>query len=398
MRKIILSLVTIGIISSCNNDVDTLAEDQKTSQPIMKASLSSTSIEEKRIYLESILMNSAKYIVSEAQNTVESRNAIYSELEKNIDGDDNALVDIFYQNIPALYHNNDFKNSLIAFNDLEGSRYFPQIFIYNYNNLKSSGQIGASNPILTVFYTGDETQQSVKAYKLNSAGKWEFVKMVDEQSIANEEIWVFSLNETFVNTIDLSILPKQTTPPPAPAKPTGPDDRCDDGIHYWPYFEYMTIRKHNESFLAGKSDIWTKTYTGWNTPNSTNPCNPSLLRIMWTNNPNGEIFISKFMRYMIPNTSRYVVCGYAGSWDPGPANVGGWQGDALNYVIFEKDSWPTGVRTTSINNNGFNATYQYRSADDYYDKGIILHWSNTGPHMNGYSRDISGQIKFNSRL
>lgn len=105
------------------------------------------------------------------------------------------------------------------------------------------------------------------------------------------------------------------------------------------------------------------------------------------------------MRYMIPNTADKVVCGYAGSWDPGPANANGWQGDAFNYVIFEKDTWPTGIRFVSINNNGNDTpSYQYCSADDYYDKGIILHWSSTGPHMNGYSRDISGQIKFNSRL
>lgn len=404
MRKIVLSLVTVGaILSSCHNESGLPStEDQKTNpSAMMKAGLSSMPIEDKRIYLESIMMNSAKYIVFEAQRSAESRNTIYSELEKNIDGDDNALVEIFYKNIPALFNNVDFKNSLASFDDLEGSKYFPQIFIYNYKNLKSAGQIGASNPILTVFYTGDETQTSAKAYKLNASGNWEFVKMVDEQTLNNEEIWVVSLNETFVNAIDLSVLPKDAVPPVLKGPsgpPPPPDDRCEDGTNYWPYFEYMTIRKHNESFFAGKSDIWTKTYTAWNTPNSVNPCNSTLPRIMWTNNSSGEIFIRKFMRYMIPNTSLYVVCGYAGSWDPGPFNAGGWQGDAFNYVIFEKDSWPTGIRFTDINNNGFNGSYQYRSADNYYDKGIILHWSSTGPHMNGYSRDISGQIKFNSRL
>ncbi|EJL67658.1 hypothetical protein [Chryseobacterium populi] len=403
MKKIVLSAVTMGIIlSSCsNNDSDTPSTaDQKASQSaMMKTNLFNLSLDDKRAYLESILMTSAKYIVLEAQKSAEARNVIYAELEKNIDGDDNALVDIFYQNIPALYTNPEFKNSLTTFNDLEGSKYFPQVFIYNYSGLKATGKTGTSNPILTVFYTGDETQTSAKAYALNSSGNWEFVKMVDEQTIENEEVWVFSLNETFVNTIDLSVLPKDVVPTAqkGPSAPP-PDDRCQDGIHYWPYFEYMTIRKHNESFFAGKSDIWTKTYTAWDTPNSVNPCNSSLPKLMWTNNPSGEVFIRKFMRYMIPNTSLYVVCGYAGSWDPGPANANGWQGNAFNYVIFEKDSWPTGVRFTDINNNGFNASHQYRSADDYYDKGIILHWSSTGPHMNGYSRNISGQIKFNSRL
>ncbi|WP_261509853.1 hypothetical protein [Chryseobacterium paludis] len=403
MKKITLSLVLVGlIISSCNNDPDPPAANLKANPTAMKADLPNMSLDDKRSFLESILMNSAKAIVLEAQNNDESRHVIYTELEKNIDGDDNALVDVFYKNIPALNNSDEFKNSLMAFNDLEGNKYFPQIFIYNYSGLKSAGNIGTTNPILVAFHTGDETQTSVRAYKLNAAGDWEFVKMIDEDTVNNEEVWIFSLNETFVDTIDLSILPKenvQRTQQPDPAgPPPPPDDRCQNGIHYWPYFEYMTIRKHNESFLAGKSDIWTKTYTGWNTPNSVNPCNSSLSRIMWTNNPNGEVFVKKFTRYMIPNIALYVVCGYAGSWDPGPGNVGGWQGDALNYVIYEKDTWPTGVKSTTINNNGFNGNYQYRSADNYYDKGIIYNYLNGPGDMNHFSRDISGQIKFNSRL
>lgn len=399
MKKIIVSLVAFGfVVSSCNNDSDPPSVNQKDHLTMMKNDLSNMSVDDKRVFLESILMDCAKYIVLEAQKIPESRNTIYSELEKNIDDDDNALIDIFYKDIPSLNNSDEFKNSLTAFNDLEGNKYFPQIFVSNYRNLKSSGRIGTTNPILAVFYSGDETQMSAKAYQLNASGKWEFVKMVTEDVINSQEVWVFSLNETFVDTIDLSILPK-TSIPKVQKGPSGPpDDRCSDGIHYWPYFEYMTIRDKKESFLGGKSDIWTKTYTGWNTPNSVNPCNSSLSRIMWTNNPNGDVFIKKFMRYMIPNTASYVVCGYAGSWDPGPGNVGGWQGDAFNYVIYEKDSWPTGVKSTTINNNGYNGNYQYRSADGYYDKGIIYNYLNGPGDMNHFSRDIAGQIKFNSRL
>ncbi|WP_449397867.1 hypothetical protein [Chryseobacterium wanjuense] len=322
MKKTILSLITIAVtLSSCSNESDfASAEDQKADQStMMKANVSSLSLQDKRAYLQSILMNSAKYIVFESQRNVRSRNEIYTELEKNIDGDDNALIDIFYKKVPALYNNAGFKNSLLAFNDLEGSKYFPQIFVSNYKNLKTTGRIGKSNPILSVFYTGDEVPTSAKAYRLNASGNWEFVKMVDEKAIENEEVWVFSLNETFVNSIDLSILPKEAVPPrtskTSSVQQKG-DDRCQKGTSYWPYFEYMTIRKHNESFLGGKSDIWTKTYTGWNTPNSINPCDPSVPRIMWTNNANGEVFVRKYMRYMIPNIALKVVCGYAGSWDP----------------------------------------------------------------------------------
>lgn len=398
MKKIIVSLAVFGfIVSSCNNDSDPPLV-QKDHLTTMKNGLSNMSLDDKRVFLESILMDCAKYVVLEAQKIPASRNTIYSELEKNIDGDDNALVDAFYKDIPALNNSDEFKNSLAAFNDLEGNKYFPQIFVSNYGNLKSSGRIGTTNPILAVFYSGDEAQTSAKAYQLNASGNWEFVKMVSEDFINSQEVWVFSLNETFVDTIDLSILPK-TSVPKAQKGPSGPpDDRCSDGIHYWPYFEYMTIRDKKESFLGGKSDIWTKTYTGWNTPNSVNPCNPSLSRIMWTNNANGDVFIRKYTRYMIPNIALYVVCGYAGSWDPGPGNVGGWQGDAFNYVIYEKDSWPTGVKSTTINNNGYNGNYQYRSADGYYDKGIIYNYLNGPGDMNHFSRDIAGQIKFNSRL
>lgn len=92
-------------------------------------------------------------------------------MEKNVDDDDDAIIELFYSKISGLNTNSGFKNSLNAFEDLEGNKYFPQIFIYNYDKLKTAGKIGTNNPILAIFYTGDETQNSVKAYKLNSAGK-----------------------------------------------------------------------------------------------------------------------------------------------------------------------------------------------------------------------------------
>jgi hypothetical protein len=291
---------------------------------VATSSLAELTIEQKRTLLEDYLKNLATFVVSEAEGESSARTAIYDELEKQIDGDDNALVDIFSTKIENLNGNIDFANALAPFSNLEGDKYFPQVFIYNYDQLKSDGKIGNDSKILVAFYTGDETMDKVPGYELDSENNWTFVADVDDSVAAGKEVWIFSLNETFRNTIDFSILPRETAITGPVMKPTGPSGGpCDDDIHYWPYIQNMQVRQHNESWLAGKSDIWITTYTGWDTYQSINPCNSALDRIMSTNNPQGEIFVKKFMRYLIPNGAQDVNCGYAGSWCPGPANVGG---------------------------------------------------------------------------
>src|ERR1700748_852423 len=263
-----LFIVTVG----CKKQQAKVIVNHEQPKNSLMSAKAGVTIEEKRIYLENALKNVAKYVVEEAKNNKDAKQAIYKELEKNIDGDDNALIDIFSTGIPALYSNEAFKSALSVFSDLDGDKYFPQVFIPSYGTLKNNDKINNAPEITCVFYTGDETQDAVMSYTLDGRGIWQEAGKVTENFTNNRELWVFSLNETFTNVIDRSIVPRDTiiqedirySDGHSAAKPTG--FPCDNGTHYWPYIQNMTIRKNNESWLAGKSDISIKTYTGWNTP------------------------------------------------------------------------------------------------------------------------------------
>jgi hypothetical protein len=382
----------------------------------MSASL--PDIKSKQLYLKTILMDLAKPVVLAAQNNAQARQEIYAELAKNIDGDDNALVDIFHQKIPALSADRTFTSTLALFGNLDGDKYFPQVFIPSYSELAAGGQIGRNPQITAVFYAGDESVSTVESYTLAKDGTWQITAQVTENVARSKEIWVFSLNETFTNNIDLSVVPygtglgtgkdhvvrpgdSNTEPVQKPTGPTGPilpwPSVPKSSDYYWPYIQDMTIREHKESWLAGKSDIYMKTYTGWNYNMSKNPYDETPKQIMWVNNAYGDVYVQKFKRSWIPNTAYRVNFGYAGSWLPGPYNAAGWEGDAFNYVIFEKDQWPVGDKHAIIDNKGHAGDYSYKSADEYYEKGIILFWGDPGTHMNGYLKEIPA-IRFNSRL
>lgn len=406
-KNAILSCLLLGIsFASCKKEKPTTptSSQENLKQKVSVINFTTETIGQKQQYLDSILKNTAKYIISTTQANSDNRQIIYSELEKQVDGDENAIIDLFYTKISALNSDENFITSLSNFNDLEGTKYFPQIYIHNYTTLKAAGKIGNSNPILAVFYTGDESQTSVKAYKLNTDNNWEFVKTVDETTTENEEIWVFSLNETFENKIDLSILPTGVIPIRPPL--TGPSTNvyCLNGDKYWPYIQKMQISDRKESWLGGKSDIWMSTFTTWNTPGGLDPCNPSIYGRYFMNNASGQVPIRKYSKNeVVHQTNITVNFGYTGQlWRPGNFGIPGissQQGDAFNYVIFEKDSWPVGNRQTSISNSyGDSQYFTFRSADDQYDKGIILFWGPSGTHMNGYVGNVPGETYFNSRL
>ena len=42
-----------------------------------------------------------------------------------------------------------------------------------------------------------------------------------------------------------------------------------------------------------------------------------------------------------------------------------------NYVIFEYDTWPTALRKATWTHDNAEYTYEYRSADDYYDRRSV---------------------------
>lgn len=403
-KGIIITITVVGIalFISCKKKtgVDGSPDLSGKSTPESAISLSSLTLDQKRDFLDNQLKDIAKYVVAEAESKPTSRAAIYTELEKNIDREDNALIELFAQSIPALGSNNNFKSSLIQFDNLEGNKYFPQVFISNYQDLKANNKIGSSSKITAVFYTGDETIKVAQAYTLNRLGQWEEAGNVSEEDANGNEVWIFSLNETFINQIDLSILPDYEINPPVNQGPSVGLDHIGQKTktYYWPYFEQMRVKSHKESWIAGQLEVNCKTYSFWNNPGNINPVTHIAKEIMWVHNANADKRIAEFKRSFVPNTDKTVNFGYMGSWEPGSDFLHGWPGDAFIYVIYENDIWPTGNKNTSVQYGTLQTgNITYRSADTYYDQGVILYWGPPGTHMGDYVRE-NNETRFNSRM
>ncbi len=359
----------------------------------------------KRIYLKSLLKNVGSVLIAQAEQNLAIRQALYQEVEAKIDGDDNALLEKVRERHPSL-GSSAFDMALAPFSNLDGDKYFPQVYIPNYDTLKTQGIIGNTPKITVLFYAGDESISTDSAFQLNANGTWQYTELISESIAEGREVWIFSLNETFTNVIDPMIMAENhpvNLPNPAPltldpmagAKTTA--DPCNR-VYYWPYMDRMRVHNPHESWLAGASDVWMYTYSGWNTPNSTNPFNGTPNQSLWLHNGGGQLQVKKVKRdqlgkMQVPNF------GYAGSWAPGSCNARGWQGDVFVYCLYECDGFPTGKRGSSVNVNGTTFSWEFRSADPAWDEGKFLYYSTTQPNMNNYSTfNTNKGLRFSSRL
>lgn len=162
----------------------------------------------------------------------------------------------------------------------------------------------------------------------------------------------------------------------------------------YPFIEKMTVRSHKESWLAGKSDIYMKTYTAWNNKTSKNPITLVNNQTSWMNNADGNLDINKFKRKEVKNsTEKLLNKSYTTGWEPSTT-----QGNQLFYAMYEKDSWPCSYKNQDVaNNEGFVMHIPFRSYDDPYCYGVITYYA--GPcYMGSYKIDIQGQMKFNSKI
>jgi len=53
-----------------------------------------------------------------------------------------------------------------------------------------------------------------------------------------------------------------------------------------------------------------------------------------------------------------------------------------NYVIFEYDTWPTGLKTATWYHNSTSYSYSYRSADGFYDLNTVYSANFAGRRVN----------------
>jgi len=319
------------------------------------------------------------------------RQATYQYIEQQFDGDDNVLIKTF---LPRCATGGDLPiasqrllNSLAAFQNINGDTLFPQIYIPNYQSLKSRGLIGVSQPIIIPYAYQDEPNDSYTAYTLDSRGQYiQLPNKVSESNATLQEVWVIMTNESVDDQGNISS-----------GNGGGPASRqvpCR--------LDKVKIGNWKEKWISGKNDFSMRSYlTTWNgydlyTP--TEHFNTSATN--YSNNYTGCLLkkLDFNSYYQIEKT---IDVNFESNW----FNNNFYTDDIVCvYVLFERDNWPAGKtdHVVTLPNNGATFYMTYRSKDPSYYGGVVYNnvsglplLQQTMYNASSYNRDIVGEIKFN---
>lgn len=124
------------------------------------------------------------------------RDVVRNGVAQQFDGDDNVLLsDVIAQAEvngavdPWSPEWQSFKSQVDAFANINGSTYYPQIYIPNYGSWFPDGNI----TVVTIEYDADV--ETAAAYQIDAWGNINYIGHVDENYAASNEVWVLSINE-----------------------------------------------------------------------------------------------------------------------------------------------------------------------------------------------------------
>lgn len=296
----------------------------------------------------------------------EFREILYQEIEKQFDGDYNVLFETLanstVDNVPtgvrmaaSLKTEESYYAALKAFKNIEGTDFYPQIYIPFYEKLKdkkanSNARVLSveSEPIIVLF-AGDDSQSIFPAYRLNDTGDLvETGHFVDEDFAKNNEVWVVSLNERYFG--------EETDNPGSNTPNNGRTMASPSAI-----VDQIKCKCHKESWAAGASEVHIITLVS-----DYRFFNLDINLYGGGDHEGGRIY--KFSRDDVKNKRNKDVNFYIiNDWDDrAPGRPYG------HYVIFEYDTWPTGKRDAKWTQGGDELTWEYRSADGFYDKQTVI--------------------------
>lgn len=268
------------------------------------------------------------------------------------------------------------KTVMSAFEGIAGKNYYPQVFIPFYDDLKQTGKIGKSKPVLVI---GVADVPVYPGYYLNE--KDELVDTgfpVDEDYAKQHEVWVISINERVDSEGNVQDAFKRTNTSGKIQGVSFPNARWNT----------MKITSHKESWALGASEInckrWLSFYR-WD-QYSTAQHAKGLTAEDTPIDGDGR-HIRDFSRNQIKNQSTVTIDWvYVPDWPNQTGNIDGtiYHTNYLYYVIFEYDPWPTGFNSFGLLDAAGNAgfTVCYRSADGYYSQGYIPEWGANGHIIN----------------
>ncbi len=330
---------------------------------------------------------------------LENRERVYSFIEKQFDGEHNVLITTLV-NEGGLPGTNELHGALKAFHDIHGNTYHPQIYIPYLDELKEAKVLGTGNPII-VPYAGQEPAdgEGYTGYFVDDRGELQRIEIsIDSMQAGKKEVWVISLNESVNSEGKLDLVESNYTDIPYGGR-TNAVINCR--------IQKMTVKHHKESWVAGKSEVAIRA-ARWTWNGTSNGGSGSQVDI-GSNNTSFDFrghLIREFKRKEVNNQDEKTIH-YTLQTNWAKNNFYSdpvWFG----YVIFERDNWPTGLRTHHVNIPSAPVTtpryWTYRSADDYYSIGTIYNmgpnfwsgpywWQSVG-HSNSMAPNLSG-IKFN---
>ena len=410
------------LLGSCKKDTLNIEEQIPTSSILKKSNA------EQVKYAQENLTKVVSGLAKLAQNE-EFVNLVHTEAAKKFDGEYEVLIETLKKDPHwgTLLNTPEINEGLNAFKNLEGQNYFPQIYIPKMqhdeetNANRGNNLVGDITDIKFVPFGGELPTDNVTypggnypTVKIGANNTLESAGVVNELTANANEVWVVSLNETVNSLMQLPSDPCGVNPTdgePCPGSGggsgggggtgggTGVDvdpaefsrnNHPDMGTHN-PLncrINKMKITLHNERWVSGGSEVSIRARL--NTINGRLYGGTSGVASPYSSDQYSNYLgklIRKFSRSEI-NNQDLITFNYTLQtlW---PSNVPSTDPVYFDYVIFEKDNWPTGC------NNGVRQDYTgfpyfltdsytqyYRSSDAYYFLGSIT--NNLPLVKNGY--------------
>jgi hypothetical protein len=457
--KVLLSmLLTAMFFGACK-------KDNSLDVQVPEASIVTKSAAEQVKYAEVNLKKIANTVGKLTQNP-EFVNFVHTEVAKKRDGQFEVLITRLLKSPvwgPQL-NTKELNEGLDAFKNLQGTDFYPQIYIpkmqndedNHATNFTATNNTTASDDVKVVVYGGEVAGVPEDAphpsYNVNDNGILVPFQDIAEPYANDNEVWVFSINE-IITTNGLLALPtdgacgpsdpnypectygggggsggggggggsssgsNENDPEEAFLRDAHPDMNLHNPVNF--EIENMTVKKTHEYWLSGSSEISIR--ASLNTINGREYGNPALGYKQYKTFVDEEFgkltgrLLYVFKRKWIKNDEpQEIHKKLQNGW---PTTMLATDPVYYDYVIFERDFWPSTIQT--LRRQNFSAIYsstplegyysqRYRSNDEAYaidrvvtSTSLLNPISNTIPvqppiyYNNGSSAGINNSISFN---
>lgn len=397
-KQFLQLVVMLLLLASCKKNLDA-AVSSKTE----KQNVHTLPLDKQYSYVSENLKTIATQLAIAIKNPL-IKSQVRSEASKKFDGDYNVLLrNVFsIKSLEGNYDRNAVNTAFEAFEQIEGSNYYPQVYIPSCiqkrdPNSRRSSELSTiqerqveSGKTEFVIYDGNEDQQIFPAYILGVDNQLQLNGvLVDENYAIEHDVWVISLNENVdnngelepIDNIDPTPTPVNNNPilgiPPPPINPNLINVKIEN----------IGINCLNESWAAGKADVSIRaSRSTWNgrQDGQSNGAIAEYNCDRSSDDPRGILIRQFFRDETINGTTlqiQYVNFNLQSNWQ-----IGNWNYHPITYyyVIFERDNWPAKIRVKDV--TPFFAHFpndyrlmQYRSSDDCYIAGSFYASRNGWP-------------------